>query len=82
MLIGTVAKMPSKYSAHFVFMYATYVRGMYYAWRKIGPLWYLWAELDEDLVEDACKMGLTECAEAYETKEEIERYLAGKERAK
>lgn len=74
--------MTSKYSPRFVFMYATYVRGYYYAFRKIGPLWYLWAELYEDMAEEACKMGLTECAEAFETKEDIERYLAGKEKVK
>ena len=51
--------MTSKYSPRFVFMYATYVRGHYYAFRKIGPLWYLWAELNEDMAEEACKMGLT-----------------------
>lgn len=79
MIIGTVTKIPARYSPHVVFMFTTYARGYYYAFRKIGPLWYLWAELDEDMVEENCKMGFTELAQAFETKEDIERYLARKD---
>ena len=82
MLIGTVTAMPSKFSSYFVFMYTTYVRGVYYAFRKIGPLWYLWGEPDEDMAEENCKKGFTELGHAFETKEDIERYLVRKESAK